>query len=75
MMLIDEDIILQSTPISHGLSICALFLGLNKFLNHTRIAVRIFYEISYDCVLLNHIIGSMHTTNHHISIYICHGID
>ena len=59
MMLIDEDIILQSTPISHGLSICAIFLGLNIFLNHTTIAVRIFYQISYDCVpFLNHIIGS-----------------
>ena len=38
MMLIDEDITLQSTPISHGLSICALFLGLNVFLNNTTIA-------------------------------------
>ena len=50
MMLNDEDIILQSTPISHGLSICALFLGYNIFINHTTIAVRIFYQISYDCV-------------------------
>ena len=50
-MLIDEDIILQSTPISHGLSKCAILLGLNTFLNHTTIAVKIFNQISYDCVL------------------------